>query len=84
MSYEIEFEKRALQELYKLNQIVFRRILKGIKGLEEGFDSKDVKRLKGREGYRLRVGDYRIIFEVEHELIKILKIGHRKNIYKSW
>lgn len=82
MKYIINFERKALQELYKLNQIVSRRLLRNIKELGEKFNFKDVKRLKGMDTYRLRVGDYRILFEIENEIIKILKIGHRKNIYK--
>ena len=38
-------------------------------------------KLKGSNDYRLRVGDYRIIFIFDRDIIKILKIGHRKNIY---
>jgi len=45
--------------------------------------SKEIKRLKGQEYFRLRAGDYRIIFLFEKQIIKILKIGHRKNIYKN-
>ena len=82
MKYEIKFERRAFQELNKLDQIISRRLLKNIKELQEGFKSKDVKRLKGKDTYRLRVGNYRVLFDIEKELIKILKIGHRKNIYK--
>jgi mRNA interferase RelE/StbE len=81
MIYEIKFEKRAFQELNKLNQIISRRILKSIKELEESFQNKDIKRLKGQDNYRLRIGDYRVIFYIDNNLIKILKIGHRKNIY---
>lgn len=82
MKYEIKFERRAFQELNKLDQIISRRLLKNIKELQEGFKSKDVKRLKGKDTYRLRVGNYRVLFDIEKELIKILKVGHRKNIYK--
>ena len=41
----------------------------------------DVKRLKGREGARLRVGDWRIIFYEEDEAIFIVAVGHRRDIY---
>ncbi len=82
MIYRIEFERRAFYELNKLNQIISRRITKNIKELEQNFESKDIKRLKGMDFYRMRVGDYRVIFKIEKDLIKVLKIGHRKNIYK--
>jgi mRNA interferase RelE/StbE len=82
MTYKIEFEKRAFQELNKLDQIISRRILKSIKELQENFQDKDIKRLKGKDIYRLRIGNYRVLFNIEENLIQILKIGHRKNIYK--
>ena len=41
----------------------------------------DVRRLTGSDEFRLRVGDYRIIFMIEGEVITILKVGHLKNIY---
>ena len=83
MKYEIKFEKRAFQELNKLDEFIARRIFKDIKSLQDGFKSKDVKRLKGRDTYRLRVVNYRVLMEIDKNLIKIFKIGHRKNIYKK-
>ena len=43
-----------------------------------------VKKLKAREGYRIQVGDYRILFRVDHEarIIWVGAIGHRKEIYR--
>jgi mRNA interferase RelE/StbE len=40
-----------------------------------------VKRLKGRAGMRLRVGDWRIIFYVEGDTITVIAVGHRRDIY---
>ncbi|MBR9701301.1 type II toxin-antitoxin system RelE/ParE family toxin [Candidatus Pacearchaeota archaeon] len=82
MIYKIKFEKRAFQELDKLDQIISRRILRNIKELKKNFHTKDVKRLKGKDIYRLRVGNYRVLFYIENDLISILKVGHRKKIYK--
>jgi mRNA interferase RelE/StbE len=41
----------------------------------------DVKRLKGRAGSRLRVGDWRVIFYEEHDAIVVVTVGHRREIY---
>jgi mRNA interferase RelE/StbE len=41
----------------------------------------DVKRLKGRDGMRLRVGDWRVIFFEDHETIVVAAVGHRREIY---
>lgn len=81
MIYRIKFEKRVFQELDKLDQFISRRILKNIKDLQNNFHTKDIKRLKGQDIHRLRVGNYRVLFHMENDLIRILKIGHRKNIY---
>jgi mRNA interferase RelE/StbE len=50
--------------------------------LQEGL-SGDVKKLKGsRNQYRLRVGNYRVLFELEADTITVYDLGHRKDIYK--
>ena len=80
--YEISWDERALSELDKLEYLTARRIVKKVKELEHGLSSSDVKRLQGAAEFRLRVGDYRVIFMLEKNTISILKIGHRKNIYE--
>lgn len=79
--YNIEWKEHSLQNIEKLENSIARRILKKIDELSENPFSKDIKKLKGRDDFRLRVGDYRVIFSIEQKTIQILKIGHRKNIY---
>ena len=79
--FHIEWTARALKEAEKLESEVFRRIFQKVDELKEDPFSKDIKRLKGETSFRLRVGDYRAIFEIERDTIFITKIGHRKNIY---
>jgi mRNA interferase RelE/StbE len=81
MEYQISYEKEALKELDKLESSVSRRIIKKIDEMSENTSSCDIKKLKASDYYRLRVGDYRIIFIFDNNFIKILKIGHRKQIY---
>ncbi len=81
--FEIKWEKRALKELFKLEKIVASRIYKKIGTLVYGFQSKDVKRIKGENTFGLRIGNYRIIFSLENNKIIIWKLGYRKNIYKK-
>ncbi len=45
--------------------------------------ANNVKKLKGRDGYRLRIGDRRVIFERHRDTLIILDIGHRSDIYKE-
>jgi mRNA interferase RelE/StbE len=79
--YDIEWKENVLKELEKLESPLARRIIKKVGELSENPFSKDIKRLKGCNDFRLRVGDYRIIFAIEQNTIQILKVGHRKNIY---
>ena len=57
------------------------QILRKIARLENGLRG-NIKRLQNADvGYRLRMGDYRILFDVEQDLIVIQKIGNRKDVY---
>jgi mRNA interferase RelE/StbE len=80
--YKIDWKEGAFKDLEKLEASVSRRIFKKVDELSEDPFSKDIKRLKGRDDFRLRVGDYRVLFLIEGEIIQILKVGHRKNIYE--
>ena len=79
--YNLEWKENALRELEKLESSLARRILKKVDELSDNPFSKDIKRLKGCNDFRLRIGDYRVIFVIEKNRIQILKVGHRKNIY---
>ena len=81
MIFEIIWDEKAHSDLEKLEKIIARRIFKKVSELKESPYSKDVIKLKGEEGFRLRVGDYRVILTIEKDKISILKVGHRKNIY---
>ena len=81
MKYQIFYEKEALKELDRLEPIICRRIIKKIDEMSENSSSCDIKKLKSSDNYRLRVGDYRILFIFDTNIIKILKVGHRKHIY---
>ena len=78
----IVWDKKALEHLHKLDNSVVKRIILALDGMS--ISSKNVKKLKGREGYRLRVGDYRVIFDlIENNTIYVSEVGHRRNIYKN-
>ena len=82
MPFKIVWDENAYNSLKKLESSISRRILKKVDELYENPFSRDIKRLKGSDGFRLRVGDYRIIFSIDKNTIQILKVGHRKNIYE--
>ena len=81
--YELQFDKRALDFLNKLEHHDKERIWDKLQECKiEPF--RYLKHLTQIQGYKLRVGDYRIIIDVQ-EKIQVLfveKIGHRKNIYE--
>ncbi len=84
--YQIEFLRTALKELAKLPVEIQQRIAVRIEELKINPYPSGVKALKNGEGrLRLRVGDYRIIYRVENNLLVIIivKIGHRRSIYKD-
>jgi len=83
-SYTILLTKKAQKQLDKLTNNIAEPIIEAISNLENDPHPNGSIKLKGRESYRIRVGDYRIIYEViEQELIiDVIALGHRKNIYK--
>lgn len=76
---EINYSKQAEKFLKKQTAATRNRILTAIHNLPLG----DVKKLQGKNAYRLRVGDYRIIFDRSGNIIYIEKIDNRGQIYKE-
>ncbi len=81
MPFKIIWDEKAWDSLNKLESSISRRILKKVDELSENPFSRDIKRLKGSCDFRLRIGDYRVVFAIEKDTIQILKVGHRKHIY---
>ena len=81
--YELVYSHSALKGLEKLEKNVQERILSALERLRIRPESCDIRKLVGMQGYRMRVGDYRIIFDLKKKelMILILEIGNRKNIY---
>lgn len=84
-SYRIEWKPSALKELRKLPNDAIGRIVVAVEALKENpFPHGSRKLAGGRSSYRIREGDYRVIYTVAAELlvIEIVKVGHRKDVYK--
>ena len=80
-SYRIEYGQTALEELDRIAPKQRAQILRKIQRLERGLHG-DIKRLRRAEAaYRLRIGDYRALFDVEGEVIVIRRVAHRREIY---
>jgi len=81
MKYKISFYSKALKQLEKLDQVTQKRIIEKVRLLSDNLQG-DVKKLTDfTPEFRLRVGDYRILFEIEAETIFIHLIKHRKEAY---
>ena len=81
--YTLIYSPSALKQLEKLEKDIKTRIIAALERLRIRPESCDIKKLINMSGYRFRVGDYRVIFDMEKErlTILILQIGHRKNVY---
>lgn len=82
MTYEIIFSDKALRQLEKMERSLQERIIAVLERIRIRPEAY-VTKLVGDPGYKLRVGDYRVIMDIDNKRLKILvlKVGHRKNIY---
>lgn len=86
MSYKVEILKDALKQLKKLSPELQQRIQVKIDNLAIEPRPNGVKKLKGKENaYRIRVGNYRIIYDIFDDvlLVNVVEIDHRSKIYKD-
>ena len=85
MSYQVEVLPEAAETIRRLDTTVSRRILLRLKWLSINFESIQPQRLTGklRNMYKLRVGDYRLLYSVNHSerLLIVHRIGHRSDVY---
>ncbi len=83
MSYEVLILRRAQKELADLPKADYERIRDAIAALAENLRPAGCKKLVGREGWRMRSGDYRAIYEIDdaQEKVTVLDIGHRRDVY---
>jgi len=77
---EIKYSKQAYKYLKRLHKPKRDQIITAIQRIPDG----DIKKMRGIDNlYRLRVGDYRVLFTPEHGIIKIEKIGSRGDVYNA-
>ncbi len=83
--YKIVFKKTAGKDLERLPNSISERITLKIYALQKEPRPQGVKKLAGSENlYRIRIGDYRVIYSIFENvlIIEIIRIGHRKDVYK--
>ncbi|MBA2593194.1 MAG: type II toxin-antitoxin system RelE/ParE family toxin [Pseudomonadota bacterium] len=82
MKYDLSFKPRSVRDLKRLPAEVRRRIIQKVEEMTEDL-AGDVKQLTNFSlEYRLRVGDYRILFEIEDDTIVVYRVRHRREAYR--
>jgi len=84
--YRLLIKASAAKELRAItNKRDRQRIVKRIQGLENDPRPRGSQKLSGRERYRIRQGQYRIVYAIENEelVVYVVKIGHRKDVYRA-
>ena len=84
-SYKIEWKRSAAKELRQLPNAIIKKILKAVEALASNPFPPKIKKLIGSEHtFRIRIGDYRIIYNIYSKIliIEIIRVGHRRDIYE--
>lgn len=82
--YSIELKKSAVKELNNMPKEDLRKITRKIASLAHNPRPPGAEKLSGDEKYRIRCGNYRILYLIEDDvlIVYVIKIGHRKNVYR--
>jgi len=82
MRYKVQFKPRAIKDIESLTSKFQSRIIKKIEEMNDNLKG-DVKQLTdSTPEFRLRVGDYRVLFEIEGETIIVYRVRHRREVYR--
>jgi len=81
---KVEWTKDTVEDLQNLDKTIAKRILNKIFWFSQHFDNITPERLSGElvGTYKLRVGDCKVVYTIELDIIAIQAVGHRKEIYK--
>lgn len=82
--YRVEIKRSAKKEIRQLPQAIRAAAVEAIYGLVKQPRPSGVKKLTGHDSvYRLRKGDYRVVYEIQDKLliVTVVKVGHRKDVY---
>ncbi len=84
MAFIVNLKRSAERELELLPKNIHDRIVTALLSLKVNPFPNGVKKLYGREGYKIRVGNYRILYLIEeaHKKVEIFSIAHRKDVYR--
>lgn len=82
--YKIAIKKSAVKEIKSLPSTELKKVLSKIAALSENPRPHDSIKLSAQERYRIRCGNYRILYSIEDEIlvVYVVKVGHRKDVYR--
>lgn len=85
MNYTVQILRRAQKQLGQVDSVDRERIIAAIARLEEDPRPLGCKRLSGRPAWRIRIGSYRVIYEIHDDqlLVLVVTIGDRGDVYKG-
>ena len=83
--YELQYKKKAIKALAKINEPYYSAILEAIENLTENPRPIGCKKLTGRTGYRIRVGAYRIVYDIFDTtlIVEIVNVGSSGGVYED-
>ena len=87
-AYRVELTRKAAKELKKIqreDRAVFEKIIVCLQALGDDPYMAGVKKLQGEEGYRARVGKYRILYTIDNGavVVEVFRVGHRREVYRG-
>lgn len=82
--YRIRIEQKAVREIESLQREMLSRIMRSISLLKDNPRPIGIKKLVVKDGWRIRVGDYRILYTIDdrQKLVTIYRIKHRREVYR--
>jgi len=82
--YRLVFRKSVVRDLRRIPNHDLKRILSTLESLSEDPRPVGIEKLSGNERYRVRQGNYRIIYEINDNeiVVVVVKVGHRKDVYR--
>ncbi len=85
LGYTVVIKRSAEKEMDRLPDRTFERVAQAILKLERDPRAKGSKKLRGAQDYRLRVGEYRILYCIDDDtrVVEVIAVGHRREVYRG-
>jgi mRNA interferase RelE/StbE len=85
MAHSIEFKLAAWRQISTLPSDVAIRVFKEALNLSSNPRPSGCKKLKGQDAYRIRVGNYRVVYEIHDEvlIVLVIRVAHRREVYQE-